>query len=169
MKTVFTVILFLFISFTVTAQKLRGKKEESTNNVVRTTWETLYISGWSYVGIRILKLDSAYTLETRIVLGGKRLSIVEGENLTLKLSNDSTITLPALKTAVSNRGSFTFGTPPRASEGIEVSFDIPTSALPLLQTNDITSLSIDFSKGAETVEVKEQNRDVLKKCLEVLK
>lgn len=170
MKSTVTVLALLFVSLTINAQRVKGKKGDSpSDNVQRTTWETMSISLRSYIGVRILKLDSTYTMDVRAVFDGKNLSILEGENLTLKLSNDSTIMLQALKTVTSCRGCFSFGNPPRMSEGIEMSFEVPVAIVPLLQANNVTNLKIDFTKGTEEVEIKEKNGDVVIKCLGVLK
>lgn len=158
-----------FIFFTLSlplsalSQKLvENKVDDFTKALVkRTSWETICKKGnfWTYA--RCSKIDSSRYLTFRIMSNKKVYVVNEGNELMLKLTNDSIVTLHTIKRAISCIGCGSIGLIGSAADGIEVEFFMPKSKFAYLLSHPVAKMRLYSNSGFIEAEIKENWANLL--------
>lgn len=167
----YLILLVILLPANLTAQKLVENKIDdfTKKSIKRTSWETVCKKGsfWTYA--RCSKIDSSRYMTFRIMSDKKIYVVDEGNELLLKMANDSIISLKSIKRAISCRGCGSIGLIGSAAEGIEVEFYIPESKFFYMLENKIAKMRLQGNGGYIEAEMKSSWADVLIKELELIK
>lgn len=170
MKTLSLIVLF-FPTFCF-AQKLKVNKiDEFTNaSVKRTSWETINYSGKSFMAyVRISKIDDILYLNLKIMLPSDEVFSIDKENeLMIKTSTDSIITLYNLKYEISCTGCGANGLLGSALQGMEVSYKIPAEMVSYLLNNMIKKLRIYTTDGYVEDNINDKHAETFIKLLKLV-
>lgn len=171
--------LFITVSFTmvVSAQELKENKidEFTRNNVKRTSWEPLSKSGKLYVHARTSKINDAYFLDLKIMLGsamnigGTIFSITDGPNIMFKMGTDSVLSLVNPKYEVSCQGCGAINIIGSEGYGVHLSIPIDQNQFDYLFKNKVKKIRIYTTDGYTETDIKEKFEDIIIKELLLVK
>lgn len=168
MRRLFILLLF---PFSITAQTLKEDKvdEFTKKSVKRTSWETVCGKGSFYTYAQSSKINDNRFLTFRIMSNAKVYVVNEGDELMLKLANDSIVSLKVLKRAISCRGCGSIGIIGSAADGIEVVFDLKEEIYTYLLLNKVAKMRLQTSSGYIEAELKDKHAEMLIRVLELIK
>ena len=172
MKKYCTLLLWLALTYTSTAQKLKvDEVDEFTNkSVKRTSWETLNSDFSSNIYLRVSELDGYLILNLKLMKVNKSvLSVHEDMRLMLKMQNDSIVTLHAIESTVSCRGCGAIGLFGGGSAwGIEINYDITESEFYALRNLPVKKIRLYTTDGYIEEDISNKNADLIIRLLYLL-
>lgn len=165
------ICLVLFASVNLPGQTLEENQvdEFTKNTVKRTSWEVVNMTMTFTAYFRASQINTTNAFDLKMMLGsGAVFSIPEGAEMMFKLSNDSIVKIPCIKSAISCSGCGAKGFAGSQAQGVNVSYFISKENLALLKNSQVTKIRIYTRDGFVEDEIKAKNADKIRKALALI-
>lgn len=169
MKTLF-IVFIVFINYSYGQSLAENKIDEFTKNkVIRTSWEPFCRNPKLLSYISTSRINNDIFLSLKFMGNTGIFSVNEGNEMMLKLSNDSIISLRALKYAISCRGCGSVTIVGTDLQGVNVDYKINEKQFSDLLANKVIKIRIYTADGYFESDIKEKFAQTFIKELELIK
>lgn len=173
MKKISLILVLSLVSLCVFSQKLEENKvdEFTKHSVKRTSWEHLVQNMKMNANVRVSKID-ANSLFFEFKYFGSTVSIFsvkKGNNIMLKLDNDSIVTLQTIDDQISEKGAGAIGFGGSGAYGISLTCSVDKKSFEILSNHKVVKFRFYTNDGYIEEEVGPKKQDLISKEFQLVK
>jgi hypothetical protein len=171
------ILLPLLISplFCISQKLTENQVDEFTKNTVkRTSWEPLSKTGRMYAHVRAAKINDKYSLDLKLMFkegllyGTSVFAVKDGQNVMLKLDNDSIVKLDVLKYEISCRGCGAINLIGSDGQGVHLIMLLDKETVAYLSGNKVVKIRVYTTDGYTESDIKEKHQQSISSLFKLL-
>lgn len=169
MKKQILLFALLFSISILNAQEIvKNEVDEFTGKTVKVSnWEVLNKSSKLYSYVRIQQVDELYYFDFKFMASNDVYTVTEGENLMLKLNDESILKLYNPKLNISNYGEGSIGIAGSKMFGMNITCALTKEQLLELSNHEIIKTRIQTESGYFENEVKMKQAKKVKELIQL--